>query len=69
MASFPPPNDPEPFDTPSSPVLTRSCISNIRMAKEKPIRDGKPCPKNRDEPFEKIEVTDQILQLAGVKPY
>lgn len=50
------------------PLLTQS-ISNIRMGKEKPLRDGKPCPKNRDEPFEKIEITDQILQLAGVKPY
>jgi hypothetical protein len=63
------PSLPQRSGNPSDPtVLTRS-ISNIRMAKEKPIRDGKPCPKNRDEPFEKIEVTDQVLQLAGVKPY
>ena len=39
------------------------------MGKEKPVRDGKPCPKSREEPFEKAEVTDQILQLAGLKPY
>lgn len=33
------------------------------------MHDGKPCPKSREEPFEKIEVTDQVLQLAGLKPY
>jgi hypothetical protein len=34
-----------------------------------PLRDGKLCPKNRTEPLEKPIVTDQILQLAGVKAY
>lgn len=32
-------------------------------------KDGKRDPLERDEPLEKAEVTDQILQLAGVKPY
>jgi hypothetical protein len=34
-----------------------------------PLRDGNMCPKNRTEPLEKPVVTDQILQLAGVKAY
>ncbi|KAL4892485.1 Clavaminate synthase-like protein [Aspergillus ambiguus] len=42
---------------------------NIRAQKEKPIRNGKVCPKNRTEPWEKPEMTDRVLQLAGVKPY
>jgi hypothetical protein len=39
------------------------------MAQEKPMRNGELCPKYRTEPFEKPEVTDQILRLAGVKSY
>lgn len=31
--------------------------------------DGTIDPKNRDEPIEKPELTDRLLQLAGVKPY
>ncbi|KAL6916439.1 hypothetical protein ACHAP8_007733 [Fusarium lateritium] len=42
---------------------------NIRIAQEKPMRNGEICPKYRTEPFEKPEVTDQILRLAGVKSY
>lgn len=42
---------------------------NIRPAAEPPMRDGKICPKNRNEPFEKPELTDKVLQLAGVKDY
>ncbi|KAJ6079960.1 hypothetical protein N7467_009713 [Penicillium canescens] len=42
---------------------------NIRPTKEKPIHDGKVCPKDRNEPFEKPEVTDTVLKLAGVKAY
>ena len=44
-------------------------FSNIRAASEKPMRDGKVCPKDRSEPFEKPEITDRLLQLAGVKAY
>lgn len=33
------------------------------------MRNGKVCPKDRSEPFEKPEITDQILRFAGVKPY
>ena len=33
------------------------------------MRNGEVCPKFRKEPFEKPEVTDQILRLAGVKAY
>ena len=44
-------------------------LSNIRVAEDKPMRDGKICPKYRNEPFEKPELTDKVLQLAGVKPY
>jgi hypothetical protein len=33
------------------------------------MRDGKVCPKDRNEPFEKPEVTDTVLKLAGVKAY
>jgi len=44
-------------------------VSNIRPAKEVPMRNGEPCPKNRNEPFDKPEITDKILQLAGVKAY
>ncbi|KAK0385731.1 hypothetical protein NLU13_6908 [Sarocladium strictum] len=42
---------------------------NIRPAEDKPMRDGKLCPKYRSEPFEKPEITDQVLRLAGVKDY
>lgn len=43
--------------------------SNIRPSAEKPMRNGKVCPKYRTEPFEKPELTDRLLQLAGVKGY
>jgi hypothetical protein len=33
------------------------------------MRNGEVCPKYRTEPFEKPIITDQVLQLAGVKPY
>jgi hypothetical protein len=33
------------------------------------MRNGEVCPKYRNEPFEKPEVTDQVLRLAGVKAY
>ena len=33
------------------------------------MRNGEVCPKYRTEPFEKPEVTEKVLQLAGVKPY
>ncbi|KAH7152724.1 hypothetical protein EDB81DRAFT_432450 [Dactylonectria macrodidyma] len=42
---------------------------NIRPTQEKPMRNGEVCPKYRTEPFEKPEVTDTVLRLAGVKPY
>lgn len=42
---------------------------NIRPAEKKPMRDGKVCPKYRAEPFEKPELTDQVLRLAGVLDY
>ncbi|KUL87438.1 hypothetical protein ZTR_04760 [Talaromyces verruculosus] len=42
---------------------------NIRPSAEKPMRNGKVCPKYRTEPFEKPELTDRLLQLAGVKGY
>ncbi|KAK3337597.1 hypothetical protein B0T19DRAFT_455480 [Cercophora scortea] len=35
----------------------------------KAVRDGKPCPGERDEPLEKPVLTDTVLKLAGVKPY
>ena len=43
--------------------------SNIRAASEKPKRNGQVCAKDRSEPFEKPEITERLLQLAGVKPY
>ncbi|KAK3679386.1 hypothetical protein LTR78_000947 [Recurvomyces mirabilis] len=42
---------------------------NVRPSSEKPMRNGEVCPKYRTEPFEKPTVTDQVLKLAGVKPY
>ena len=33
------------------------------------MRDGEVCPKDRSEPFEKPELTDTVLRLAGVKEY
>lgn len=33
------------------------------------MRNGEPDPKNRTEPFEKPERTEQVLKLAGVKAY
>lgn len=41
---------------------------NIRKAGP-PLRNGELCPKNRTEPLEKPERTDQILKLAGVTAY
>ncbi|KAK8159714.1 hypothetical protein IWX90DRAFT_390525 [Phyllosticta citrichinensis] len=34
-----------------------------------PLRDGKLDPQNRDRPLEPPEMTDRLLQLAGVKAY
>ena len=42
---------------------------NIRPAKDLPMRNGAVCPKARSEPFEKPEITDSLLRLAGVKAY
>ncbi|KAL4878102.1 hypothetical protein BJY04DRAFT_230001 [Aspergillus karnatakaensis] len=42
---------------------------NIRPAAEKPMRNGEVCPLYREEPFEKPEVTERVLKLAGVKEY
>ncbi|KAK8078854.1 hypothetical protein PG994_002661 [Apiospora phragmitis] len=42
---------------------------NVRSAAEKPMRNGELCPKYRTEPFEKPEVNDDMLRLAGIKPY
>ncbi|GAQ35731.1 hypothetical protein AtubIFM55763_004565 [Aspergillus tubingensis] len=42
---------------------------NIRPSTDKPMRNGKVCPKDRTEPYEKPELTDTVLKLAGVKPY
>lgn len=33
------------------------------------MRDGVVCPKDRSEPFEKPDVTETILRLAGVEAY
>lgn len=53
----------------NSGQLIHGNYSNIRPAAEKPMRDGKVCPKDRSEPFEKPVLTDAVLKLAGVKPY
>ncbi|RAK87285.1 Clavaminate synthase-like protein [Aspergillus costaricaensis CBS 115574] len=42
---------------------------NIRPSTDKPMRNGKVCPKDRTEPYEKPELTDTVLKLAGVKDY
>lgn len=43
---------------------------NIRFRKTTPLlEDGTVDPKSRDEPFEKPELTEQLLKLAGVKAY
>lgn len=42
---------------------------NIRPTDDAPMRDGKPCPRNRTEPRDKPVITDQILRFAGVKAY
>ncbi|RAH59678.1 phytanoyl-CoA dioxygenase [Aspergillus piperis CBS 112811] len=42
---------------------------NIRPSTDKPMRNGKVCPKDRTEPYEKPELTDTVLKLAGVKAY
>lgn len=49
--------------------LPLTSVSNIRPAKEKPMRGDAVCPKDRSEPFEKPELTDAVLKLAGVKAY
>lgn len=33
------------------------------------MRGSEVCPKYRTEPFEKPEINDTILKLAGVKAY
>lgn len=33
------------------------------------MRNGELCHKYRTEPFEKPEVNDDMLRLAGIKPY
>lgn len=33
------------------------------------LPDGTPDPRNRSKPLEEPEYTDQLLRLAGVKPY
>lgn len=35
----------------------------------KPMRGDQVCSKDRDEPFEKPIVTDQMLRLVGTKAY
>ncbi|KAJ5683464.1 hypothetical protein N7462_006629 [Penicillium macrosclerotiorum] len=39
------------------------------FAQGKAMRGDKICPGERNEPLEKPEMTDQVLKLAGVKPY
>ncbi|KAJ5721730.1 uncharacterized protein N7483_009664 [Penicillium malachiteum] len=39
------------------------------FAQGKAMRGDKICPGERSEPLEKPELTDQVLKLAGVKPY
>ncbi|KAL4924823.1 uncharacterized protein BDV17DRAFT_284403 [Aspergillus undulatus] len=71
---------PRRFATEKALELKRQCFENylgtthwphcnIRPAAEKPMRDGEVCPKYRSEPFEKPELTDTVLKLAGVKAY
>lgn len=50
-------------------VFSNEISSNIRPATEPPMRNGKVCPKNRTEPFEKPKLTDDVLRLAGLKAY
>lgn len=42
---------------------------NIRPTAEKPMRNGEVCPKYRTEPFDKPDLSEQVLRLAGVKAY
>ncbi|KAK0102119.1 hypothetical protein ONS96_006083 [Cadophora gregata f. sp. sojae] len=42
---------------------------NIRPASDPPMRNGKVCPKNRSEPFEKPKLTRDVLRLAGMEAY
>ncbi|KAJ5890761.1 uncharacterized protein N7473_006989 [Penicillium subrubescens] len=71
---------PKRFASPEALELKKQCFENyigtthwphcnIRPAKEKPMRGDTVCPKDRSEPFEKPELTDTVLQLAGVKSY
>ncbi|TDZ39734.1 hypothetical protein CTRI78_v010498 [Colletotrichum trifolii] len=56
------------FDTTKQYGAWRDEI-HIRPTQQKPKRDAEVCPKYRTEPFEKPDLTDRLLQLAGVKPY
>ncbi|CAG8129126.1 unnamed protein product [Penicillium salamii] len=71
---------PRRFATPEALELKKQCFENfvgtthwphcnIRPTTEKPMRNGEVCPKDRSEPFEKPELTDTVLRLAGVKEY
>ncbi|KIW88821.1 uncharacterized protein Z519_10305 [Cladophialophora bantiana CBS 173.52] len=71
---------PRKFASPESLELKKQCFENwlgtthwphcnIRPAKEPPMRNGEVCPKARSEPFEKPDISDRLLQLAGVKAY
>ncbi|KAG7706865.1 hypothetical protein KL914_002749 [Ogataea haglerorum] len=41
----------------------------VRTGRKAYYADGRECENNRDEPFEKPALTDELLRLAGVKPY
>ncbi|KAJ5222553.1 uncharacterized protein N7469_008793 [Penicillium citrinum] len=71
---------PRRFATPETLELKKQCFEtytgtthwphcNVRPTKEKPMRNGEVCPKDRSEPFEKPVITDTLLRLAGIKPY
>ncbi|OJJ68109.1 hypothetical protein ASPBRDRAFT_33405 [Aspergillus brasiliensis CBS 101740] len=71
---------PRRFATEKALELKRYCFENymgtthwphcnIRPSTDKPMRNGEVCPKNRTEPWEKPELTDTVLRLAGVKDY
>lgn len=51
-------------------VTTHWPHDNIVYRNRAPIReDGNVDPQNRSEPLDKPELTDQLLKLAGAKPY
>ncbi|KAJ5464780.1 uncharacterized protein N7458_000466 [Penicillium daleae] len=71
---------PKRFASPEALELKKQCFENyigtihwphcnIRPAKEKPMRGDVVWPKDRSVPFEKPELTDTVLKLAGVKAY